>query len=453
MKRRMAITMKWVGICLVGLGVLYAILYAMASRSLRRECEALRADGRPMTAAAIIPKEVPVADNAAPLYEAAVKMLKAEQPLALTGCALPDKETDKTLFDQAVRVAEIAISSPTNVEAAACMGQILRNEVVREAIAVIARGTARPRCRNELDYRQGPGLLLPHLASYRGLSRLLSAEARRQAADGDSAGAWRTALTGLRFADALREEPILISQLVRMAQMDLAAKAIRSMAVMAPPAVGDLAELDRRLVAVEDTAPAILGFDGERLLCGEWVWDHPLSPLLDLQGEGVTRSSLFFSAYPTILRPAYIRDHAAYLSVMRVYTRMAAQPWSRDDGSLGDRLVDDVPRYCILTRMLTPALGAYKKRCVATTAAARVTRVGLAVLRHKQEKGAYPASLAELNLGEMKDPFSGQPLIYRPSATGFLLYSLGANLTDEGGTESKSMDSGDIVWRYDQYRP
>jgi len=34
---------------------------------------------------------------------------------------------------------------------------------------------------------------------------------------------------------------------------------------------------------------------------------------------------------------------------------------------------------------------------------------------------------------------------------GFVVYSVGPNFRDDGGTESKdSMSKGDIVWRYDE---
>ena len=85
----------------------------------------------------------------------------------------------------------------------------------------------------------------------------------------------------------------------------------------------------------------------------------------------------------------------------------------------------------------------------------RVVRAGLALLRHKAAHGAYPATLAEIDpefLAEIpSDPFTGQPLVYRPEADGFALYSLGENLQDDGGTEetkdSYESKAFDIVWR------
>ena len=49
------------------------------------------------------------------------------------------------------------------------------------------------------------------------------------------------------------------------------------------------------------------------------------------------------------------------------------------------------------------------------------------------------------------DPFTGRNLVYRREGDGFVLYSLGENLTDHGGApktlENKGNEGYDIVWR------
>ncbi len=62
----------------------------------------------------------------------------------------------------------------------------------------------------------------------------------------------------------------------------------------------------------------------------------------------------------------------------------------------------------------------------------------LTVMRYEKEKAQYPAGLEELvKAGYLKklprDPYSDGPLIYRRTDGEFLLYSLGINLTDNGG--------------------
>ncbi len=68
------------------------------------------------------------------------------------------------------------------------------------------------------------------------LSKILAATVQLQSADGDHAGAWDTALTSLRLANVLEDEPLLISQLVRTANINVAIESIRSLDyAVAPP--------------------------------------------------------------------------------------------------------------------------------------------------------------------------------------------------------------------------
>jgi hypothetical protein len=54
-----------------------------------------------------------------------------------------------------------------------------------------------------------------------------------------------------------------------------------------------------------------------------------------------------------------------------------------------------------------------------------------------------PEFMAEVPL----DEFDGKPLRYRREDEGFILYSVGTNLVDDGGEDSRG--AGDYVWRFD----
>jgi len=81
--------------------------------------------------------------------------------------------------------------------------------------------------------------------------------------------------------------------------------------------------------------------------------------------------------------------------------------------------------------------------------------MALALRAFKRQRGAYPATLAELQAtldwNLPLDPFSGKDFVYRPEGRGFTLYSIGPNLADEHGKrpEARPGDcrSGDIVWQ------
>ena len=61
----------------------------------------------------------------------------------------------------------------------------------------------------------------------------------------------------------------------------------------------------------------------------------------------------------------------------------------------------------------------------------------------------YPASLSELTPkyldAPLMDPFDGQPLRYRKQDAGYVLYSIGPDLKDDGGKPMNGK-GGDIVF-------
>jgi len=88
-----------------------------------------------------------------------------------------------------------------------------------------------------------------------------------------------------------------------------------------------------------------------------------------------------------------------------------------------------------------------------------LARVGIALERFRLTTSRYPETLAALEPDFLQrlphDVLTGQPLKYQPNADGtFLLYSVGWNETDDGGTveltNSGNFDAtkGDWGWRY-----
>jgi len=69
----------------------------------------------------------------------------------------------------------------------------------------------------------------------------------------------------------------------------------------------------------------------------------------------------------------------------------------------------------------------------------RALITAIAVLRFHKDKTTWPQSLEELaSAGYIReipiDPYSGKPLVYKPTADSFTLYSCGQDFDDDGGT-------------------
>ncbi|MHC4706804.1 MAG: hypothetical protein ACYS8I_06930, partial [Planctomycetota bacterium] len=104
--------------------------------------------------------------------------------------------------------------------------------------------------------------------------------------------------------------------------------------------------------------------------------------------------------------------------------------------------VDSGKRGGFLTRMLMPAFGRLMQIETRHLAHLRVTQTAIAIQRYRLTEGRLPQSLENLVPAYMEvvpiDPFDGQDLKYRTLETGFVVYSIGDDLTDEGGAERDS---------------
>jgi len=76
----------------------------------------------------------------------------------------------------------------------------------------------------------------------------------------------------------------------------------------------------------------------------------------------------------------------------------------------------------------------------------RVTQAGIAVERYRLAQGRLPQSLEELVPEYMEavpaDPFDGRPLKYRMLETGYVVYSIGEDSSDDGGNERGKGERG-----------
>lgn len=110
--------------------------------------------------------------------------------------------------------------------------------------------------------------------------------------------------------------------------------------------------------------------------------------------------------------------------------------------------------------MLVPALEAAARLFSIAQTSIDLARVACALERYRLAHGRYPETLDALTPQFIEklphDIINGQPLHYRRTADGqFVLYSVGWNETDDGGTvvlrkgnSNVDSNSGDWVWEY-----
>jgi len=110
--------------------------------------------------------------------------------------------------------------------------------------------------------------------------------------------------------------------------------------------------------------------------------------------------------------------------------------------SLSRKLVK-IPRYHIFAFWLIPNFEGMFLKKTALEAEILAAKAGIACKIFQNRHGIFPEKLSQLVpdiLSEVPtDPFSGKPLIYRRTPSGFIVYSVGSNGKDDGGKETREI--------------
>jgi len=441
MLKRTVKILKIIAIVLIVLSLIYAIAVGVSAAKLRRVYADLKKDGRPMKQADVIPPEVPDSENAALLYESAALLLEA-QPA-------PEGNLQVYLGGLSDKFIKESIE-PDKLDE---LQQLIEQDVVTQALSIVEQASHRRSCRFDHDYNAGINMLMPNLSHLRRLSFILSAKACLEARAGNSDSAWNIVRIQLRLADALLTEPIMISQIVRYGMIRLSCRTIREVCEIAPPNEQQYRSVQELLAGLDEVAPMVRAIDGERLLFGEWAFNLPKNELYKIDPINEYPENLPGIIYQLILfritfKPLFLADSAAYMRFMHKSAQFFEDPSSHVMADLKEE--EPFEKYHMLTSMLMPAIFRLKEIHSQMTAEMRITRTGMTLLQHKQSRDALPDTLKALELSDITDPFSAEPLRYKAQGQDFILYSVGPDEKDNGGSpkEKKQKTDWDIVWSY-----
>jgi hypothetical protein len=342
------------------------------------------------------------------------------------------------------------------------VGAILRRPAVQADLATLRVASQRPYSVFPLDWSKGFALLFPHMARFRGAARMVVAQAVLSARQGhpEEALAWWE--VSLRMSNHALSEPTVIGQLVGYAMQALAFRPLKA-------TLGDMrfssaaaARLDHALAGIDLGPPYLRALQGERA-CGLDTIDRVhrqdirIRSLLDYspswQDAFVHR--VYASPFGAPLRAL---DEGTYLKITGECLRISALPYREAGSKLslqGSKLAD-LPKYLVMTRLIPIFEKAPAKRDDSIVNI-HLCRIALALKAYEYERHHYPESLKELQTTidwtMPVDPFSGKDYIYRRQGHGFIVYSLGQNLKDDGGVPEYNAQgkwrgqTSDIVWQ------
>jgi len=397
--------------------IAWLILDAVTRGELDEALASWTAKGRPVEPAELYPDPIPDDENAALLYEQAFVVLN------FTSEELKTINNVMSLRDLA------GLEHP---ERDALEGALNRNA---EYFRLLHRAAELEQCQFDLDYSMGPAMLLPHLAPLRNATRALRTAALVAAADGQmdkALGFWVDSLGPPRH---LNEERILICQLVRIACFSISQEALESLVATGQLSDEQLQRIVSELERMEFRRDFARSLEGE-LTSFMRLGRASGAELARSLGGGPSFLKVWGSA---VLRPWRQYDVATGLALMDEGVDLAGQPQYLVQQQLDSwqAELDALTMWTPFSAMLLPSLS--RAGDVVTNAEARqaTAHVALASQRYRLAHGDYPEKLEDLVatfLPELPvDPFTGKPLLYVNDGSRVLVYSVGENLTDDGG--------------------
>lgn len=309
-----------------------------------------------------------------------------------------------------------------------------------------AAAVARPDCRFNLPYDDDCpfAILLPHLGGLKAPCSVLSLRATARIASGQTDAALSDIRLGLRLSDGVRQEPVLISHLVRMAMIQVALQPVAEGLARHAWTDAQLADLDKMIGSVDVLAEYQWAMRGERAfsMAGlDWMKRASLKDLNMLGNGSADQGGLDWKG---VIPSGFIDHNKVHIAALHSqFTLAVIDAKSRrahpEYSDAMDKTCQKPTRspYKIMASLLMPAVSKCAQRTAALQTLLDQLRVACALERSRLAAGSYPDALDSLAPRYLpavpQDILSGQPLIYRKPGQTYLLYSVGWNQRDDGG--------------------
>jgi hypothetical protein len=296
-------------------------------------------------------------------------------------------------------------------------------------------------CRYPIDLTKRYDTFVPHLSDLKTCVKLLSRAVDSHAAKREIDLATQSLLDGLRLAQSVWGEPYLISHLILISSVEILQTGLESI-------LNDKALTDEQLLRLQavfsemaSTESMTRSLAAERCM-GISLLRMPIPDRAKLFGvmKGAD-NDIDIEAY--LLSSNSNTDFHFFLDRMDESIGAMTEPFPKGLEAISQwdaHMSEAKTKGYLFSGTLLPELGRALYKGAEHVGRSRVTQTALAVERFRlAQQNALPASLAELVPRFVDvvptDPFDGQPLRYKKTSPhGFVIYSIGKDRNDDGGT-------------------
>ncbi len=425
-KRGRKLKVSHILIVLLLIAVCAFVVFRLSVRSkLRARIETIRAAGYPVTLAELnewytIPED---AENAADtLIEAFL-------------CYYEWNRTELESLPVAGRRELPARTEPLAEETKGLVAQYLADN--QQALELLHEAAAIKHSRYPVDFSVFVYQMY-HLGDLRKGATLLKLEAILYAENNESQLAARSVTSTFGIARSLAKEPTAFSQVIRMACRGLAVSSLERVINRVEFTDEQLVELGKAVANAENLSAIPHALACERCR-GIYVFKNPTILTPELVGRKMLLPAPILELYKAL--GLADRDAIIYLDLMNDYMDTTSLPLHQrqEAADVIQTKLNRTSKTHILLHMFRPDYSWVTRSYLRDVAQLRIARVGLAIQRYRLAVGKCPDVLMDLVPTYLdtipKDPFNGRTLRYEKLETGFVVYSIGEDRSDDGGKE------------------
>ncbi len=400
--KRLKKVLKWTAIVIGGIVAILLIVNAIwlssASSRLEKQIAAIREAGDPVCLADLARDPIPPDQNAA------VFLSRAKEGIETINRELADVYQSEG-YDEGLLKEEEFRTIQAVLEAHA------------DVVPLLQQAVACPDYNPNIDYTVDPDQFLsdalPRIQDSRAVFRILWARARLLVWQGKREDALQTCFTMFRLVRHIERQPTTVGYLVSLACHGMALNCTNQVLQSGPLSREDRDALEAELALQDFVEPYRWALKTERA--------YGLSSFRRLPVRNMW-----------LLRAFWNRDESFYLHEFKVHLSLVSRPYSEFQTAHSKLEAQSGP---ILASLVLPAMQALREAVERTRAKVRCLRVLNAVGRLGEQDDTAELKLSDLGLPAevTTDPYTGKPLTMKKLPEGWLIYSVGKNLKDDGG--------------------